>query len=182
MPLDWDALESAGEDRLVDRITTTWKTVARDHKQTFRMLALHPPVEHIINNHEDSPPTATDDTERRDPTGEAALSGNEARRRQEWYSQLLAEVDARVDVLDSIRRQMMPAREAPPHVDDNWCKNCITAGICNDRRDRYHYCKWCISIRQAYGSLPPPEIVKLRDETGDSMRVAKAIDEWRKRR
>lgn len=181
---DWNALERAGEDRLVANITEAWSRVARNHKQTFRMLALHPPVEHIMAGHPDDHPANADDTDTppiHDPTGETAIANNEPIRRQEIYSQFLAEVEARVAILDSICRQMMPATAPPPTTDDHWCKNCITAQVCSPRKDRYHYCRWCISIRQAYGALPPVDIIRLH-ESGDSVQVAKALDAWAKRR
>jgi hypothetical protein len=179
---DWDALERADEDRLVSRISDAWRDVARDHKTTFRMLTMHPEVERIIVSDHDNPQHIVDSgSEPNDPTGEAAVHDRLAVKRQEIYSRFLAEIAARVDVLDVIRRQMMPAREAPPITDDQWCKNCITAGVCKSRKDRYHYCWWCLDVRQTYGALPPANIVKLRDETGDSARVAKALADWRKR-
>lgn len=177
---DWDALERSDEDKLVSRITDAWRDIARDHKHTFRMLAMHPEVERIIISDRDDQPAADDcEWTPNDPTGEAAIHANLSIRRQEIYSKFLAEILARVDVLDVIRRQMMPAREAPPTSDDEWCKNCVTAQVFKPRRDRYHYCWWCIEVRQEHGALPPANIIKLRDETGDSTRVAKALIEWR---
>jgi hypothetical protein len=165
---DWNALERAGEDRLVSRITETWRDIVRDHKQTFRMLAHHPTVERITISDHDTIEDHSNDAgpALHDPTGEAAIHDQTAVRRQEFYSQLLAETWARVEVLDNIRRQMMPAQDTPTQLDDPWCRNCITAQVCSPRKDRYHYCRWCISIRQAYGNLPPVDIIKLH-ESGD---------------
>lgn len=179
---DWEALERADDDKLVARITEAWRDVARDHPQTFRQLTMHPDVERIVIVYDqpETDHTTTDDDEHNpdDPTGEAAIHGNLAIRRLDLYSRFLAEIAARVDVLDVIRRQMMPAREAPPDTDDRYCKNCVKAQVLRNRKPGRHYCWWCEGVRQEYGSHPPEHIVKLRDETGDSTRVAKALADW----
>src|SRR5690606_8442144 len=53
---------------------------------------------------------------------------------------------------------------------DDWCDNCIRAQVLSPRKkaNRSRHCKWCITVRQTYGSLPSIEAIKMHHESGSS--------------
>jgi hypothetical protein len=102
------------------------------------------------------------------------------------YADAIAHIAAYLEVAESIRAKMAPIAVAPTDVadPDDWCKNCLEhAQVCAPRtKNGGLYCKWCTSIRQTYGWLPPANVVKMYHERGDKTEVARALQEHKKRR
>ena len=153
----------------IEHISAVWADVARHHDHTLKMLRLlqlgHPGSDEYR--------AGRDEFGDADPTGALGITHDQARADRERYLKAIRIIEQQVTIAEDIRLRMMPPTDAElarvPDPDD-WCDNCIRAQVLSPRKkaNRSRHCKWCITVRQTYGSLPSIEAIKMHHESGSS--------------
>lgn len=178
---------------LVTDILDLVQKIAADDAATRATLALlrngHPQAARYDHGDEqngwyvDDEPNMNDGPGHPDPTGELAMRPDEGARRLNDYRFHMRQAHRHIEQLDKIRRFAKPdTNEAKNQADpDDWCKNCLDAGYCNPRtKDGGLYCKWCRTIRQTWGFLPPGNVIDIH-EHGDRSKIAPALQTHKKK-
>ena len=173
-----DLVTALARDDVATRATLA--LLRNGHPQAARYDHAHKGDEH--NGWSEDGPQLNDGPEHPDPTGEMALQHDEGVRRLREYRFHLRQIHRHCEQADAIRRYAKPdVNKAKTQVDPNsWCHNCLTHGYCNPRTSNGGlYCKWCTSVRQSWGFLPPSHIVELH-ESGDKAKLVPALQTWKK--
>jgi hypothetical protein len=146
----------------------------RDDPNTLQTLAL------LRNGHPGSHPPTTPDTLYPDPTGEWAITPDQAINLGKLYNNCLKRAYDILAEADHIRRQMAPRPDPTTPDPDTWCRNCLPHAHCAPRtKDGGQYCAWCRDIQQIWGWLPPKHIVDMH-HAGERNRLTLELQAYAK--
>lgn len=116
-----------------------------------------------------------------DPTGDLAAQGTDrAHADARRCERALAQAARSLLEADRIRANMTARANTETVADPTeWCRNCLAAGYCAPRTANGGlWCSWCRGVKQAYGLVPPPEIIHSHHE---GRRVDRELTAYRAR-